>query len=199
MPQTDPRIDAIIAKAQPFARAILEHVRAVVHTAVPEAEETLKWSMPHFTVNGKILAGMASFKAHAAFFVHGAGRMGEGDGPKEGMGSFGKLTSVTDLPPDAELAALLRKARDAIVAGVKPPKAAKPPKPEIAMPGDFASALAASRAARRHFDALAPSYRRDYLEWITTAKAPATRAKRIAEAVGWLAEGKKRHWKYESC
>ena len=199
MPQTDPRIDAIIAKAQPFARPILEHVRKLVHAAVPEAEETLKWSMPHFTMNGKILAGMASFKAHAAFFVHGAGRMGEGDGPKEGMGSFGKLTSVADLPSDAELTALLRKSRDAIVAGVKPAKPATAPKPEIAMPDDFASALAASPEAQRHFDAFAPSYRRDYLEWITTAKAPATRAKRIAEAVAWLAEGKKRHWKYESC
>ena len=195
MPQTDPRIDAIIAKAQPFARPVLEHVRALVHKAVPEAEETLKWSMPHFTVKGKILAGMASFKAHAAFFVHGAGRMGEA----EGMGSFGKLTGVADLPPDAELIALLQKARDAIVAGVKPPRSAKAPKPDIAMPEDFAAALAASPDAQRHFDVFAPSYRRDYLEWITTAKAPATRIKRIGEAVSWLAEGKKRHWKYESC
>ena len=195
MPHTDPRIDAIIAKAQPFARPILDHVRALVHTAVPEAEETLKWSMPHFTVNGKILAGMASFKAHAAFFIHGAGRLGEG----EGMGSFGKLTCVGDLPSDAELAELLRKARDAIVAGVKPAKVPKAPKAEIAMPDDFAAALAASPEAQRHFDDFAPSYRRDYLEWITTAKAPATRAKRIGGAVSWIAEGKKRHWKYENC
>ena len=112
MPQSDPRIDAFIAKAQPFAQPILNHVRALVRTAVPEAEETIKWSMPHFTVNGKILAGMAAFKAHAAFFVHGAGRLGEG----EGMGSFGKLTALSDLPPDSELADLLRKGRDAIVA-----------------------------------------------------------------------------------
>ena len=60
MPQSDPRIDAFIAKAQPFAQPILNHVRALVRTAVPEAEETIKWSMPHFTVTGKILAGMAA-------------------------------------------------------------------------------------------------------------------------------------------
>ncbi|MCA1661900.1 MAG: YdeI/OmpD-associated family protein [Novosphingobium sp.] len=199
MPPSDPRIDAIIARAQPFAQPILEHLRALVRTAVPEAEETIKWSMPHFTVSGKILAGMASFKAHAAFFVHGAGRMREGEGQNGGMGSFGKLTSLADLPSDDELSALLRKSRDEIVAGVKPARAPKPPKPEIAMPDDFAEALAASPEAQRHFDAFAPSYRRDYLEWITTAKATATRAKRIGEAVSWIAEGKKRHWKYESC
>ena len=195
MPQTDPRIDAFIAKAQPFAQPILKHVRALVRTAVPEAEETIKWSMPHFTVNGKILAGMAAFKAHAAFFVHGAGRMGEG----EGMGSFGKLTALTDLPPDSELAYLLRKGRDAIVAGVKPPKVAKTPKTDIPMPDDFAAALAESPKARATFDGFAPSHRREYLEWVVDAKRPETRAKRIAQAVEWLAEGKKRNWKYESC
>lgn len=195
MPQADPRIEAFIAKAQPFARPILEHVRKLVRATIPEVEETLKWSMPHFTVNGKILAGMAAFKAHAAFFVHGAGRMGEG----KGMGSFGKLTSRADLPPDAVLADLLRKARDEIVAGVKPPKPAKPPKAEIPMPEDFAAALAAGGPARDNFERFAPSARRDYLEWVTTAKAEATRAKRIAQAVEWIAEGKKRHWKYESC
>ena len=195
MPQADPRIDAIIAKAQPFAQPILKHVRALVRTAVPEAEETIKWSMPHFTVDGKILAGMAAFKAHAAFFVHGAGRMGEG----EGMGSFGKLTALTDLPPDSELAYLLRKARDTILAGAKPAKAPQAPKPDIPMPDDFAAALATSPEARATFDGFPPSARREYLEWVVDAKRAETRAKRIAQAVEWLAEGKKRNWKYENC
>jgi hypothetical protein len=195
MPQADPRIDAYIAKAQPFAQPILEHARGLLRAAVPEAEETLKWSMPHFTVKGKILAGMAAFKAHAAFFVQSAGRVGEG----EGMGSFGRLRSTADLPPDSELTQLLRKARDEIVSGVKPKKVAKAPKPEIAVPDDFAAALAGSASAKSAFDAFAPSHRREYLEWVTEAKRPETRAKRIAQAVEWIGEGKKRNWKYESC
>lgn len=195
MPQTDPRIDAIIAKAQPFAQPILTHIRALVHAAVPEAEETLKWSMPHFTVKGKILAGMASFKAHAAFFVHGAGRLGE----DEGMGSFGKLTGVADLPSDAELTALLRKARDEIVAGVKPAKPLKTPRAEIAIPDDFAAALGHAPQAKATFDAFTPSARREYLEWVSEAKRAETRAKRLHQAIEWLAEGKKRNWKYENC
>jgi hypothetical protein len=40
---------------------------------------------------------------------------------------------------------------------------------------------------------------RDYLEWIAEAKQEATRQKRIATAIEWLGEGKRRHWKYESC
>ena len=60
-------------------------------------------------------------------------------------------------------------------------------------------ALDASPAGRATFDGFPPSKQRDYLEWITDAKRAETRAKRIAQSVEWLAEGKARHWKYESC
>src|SRR4030095_642341 len=59
------RIDAYIARAPPSAQPILKHVRERVHAIAPEAQETLKWSMPSFTIDGKILMGMAAFKAHA--------------------------------------------------------------------------------------------------------------------------------------
>ena len=46
---------------------------------------------------------------------------------------------------------------------------------------------------------LPPSCRREYCEWVAEAKRPETRAKRVAEAVAWMREGKRRNWKYESC
>ena len=189
----DPRIDEKIAKAAPFARPILEHLRALVHQAVPEAGEAIKWGMPHFTYNGKNIAAMASFKAHCAFSIHGESHEGEG------MGTFGKITSLADLPEDAELAARLEAAKGRIDRGEKeawrqaPPK----PKPTIAVPQDFGAALAANPEAAQFFDGLAPSHRYEYLEWITEAKRDETRAKRIGQALEWLAEGKRRHWKYE--
>ena len=61
----DPRIEAYIAQAAPFAQPILRHLRAVVHRALPGIEETIKWSMPHFMLGGKNVAGMAAFKALA--------------------------------------------------------------------------------------------------------------------------------------
>ena len=188
----DPRVDAYIAKAAPFAQPILRHLRAVVARALPEAEETIKWSMPHWTIGGKNVAGMAAFKAHCAFMVHGDGRQGDA------MGQYGKLASLTDVPPDAELVAKLHDARDRL-AQPQPKKAKAAAKPEIPMPEDFAAALAAGGAARDNFERFAPSHRREYLEWVTTAKAEATRDKRIAQAVDWIAEGKKRNWKYENC
>ena len=193
---TDPRIDAYIEKAAPFAQPILKLLRALVARALPEAEETIKWSMPHWTLGGKNVAGMATFKAHCAFMIHGEGRQGPED--NRAMGQYGKIATMADLPSDADLIAKLRDARDRLAAG-QPKKAKAPPKPEIPLPDDFAAALAAQGPAKDHFEAFAPSHRRECLEWVTTAKAEATRAKRIAQAVEWIGEGKKRNWKYENC
>jgi uncharacterized protein YdeI (YjbR/CyaY-like superfamily) len=195
--QTDPRIDAYIANAAPFARPILAHLRAAVHAALPQAEETIKWGMPHFTLSGKNIAGMAAFKAHCSFVIHGEGRQG-GDA---GMGQFGKIASLDQLPDDSALAESLRQAagRIATQGSATTPRARAAPKAPIAMPDDFSRALAGNPAAQAAFDAFAPSHRREYLEWITEAKREETRAKRIAQSIEWLAEGKKRNWKYEKC
>lgn len=192
----DPRIDAYIAKAPAFAQPILTHLRQLVHATIPEAGETIKWGMPCLTYKGKNLAGMASFKAHASFGIHGDGRA------IEGMGQYGKIHSVADMPSDAVIAKGLLAAKvriDTTGTALKIGSKRKVAKPEVPMPDDFAAELAKSRGAREKFDGLAPSHRREYLEWITEAKRPETRAKRIAQATEWIAEGKKRNWKYEGC
>ena len=198
MAKTDPRIDDYIARQAEFARPILEHLRVAVHSACPEAEETIKWGMPHFTHKGGILAGMAAFKAHATFgFWQRSGERGAESKPGA-MGDFGRLTSLADLPDEGELRALIHKNMALIDAGAKTVrnKTAKPP---LEMPEDLAAALTANPAAQATYDGFPPSCRREYLEWVTEAKRPETRAKRIAQAVEQMAQGKKRNWKYENC
>lgn len=197
----DPRIDDKIASAGDFARPVLEHFRELVHATIEGVEEAVKWGMPHFTYKGKNIAGMAAFKAHCAVMIHGAGRAGHGHTDAGGMGSYGKIGSLADLPDDTELATKLREARERIdTAGTAVKRAAPPGKREraaIPMPDDFAAALARDEAARAAFGGFAPSQRWEYLDWIISAKREETRARRIAEAVGWIAQGKKRNWKYE--
>ena len=194
---TDPRIDDKIARAADFARPILEHFRALVHATLPEVEETIKWGMPHFTYKGKNVAGMAPFKAHCAITIAGVGRQGEG----EGMGSYGKVATLADLPADEELRTKLLEGKARVDAGGSAARRAPIPrtsqKPAIEMPDDFASALSRVPNAQAQFDKFSPSARWDYLDWITSSKREETRAKRIAEAVPWIAEGKRRNWKYE--
>jgi len=195
----DPRVDAYIAKSQPFALPILEKVRARVHAVLPEVEETMKWSMPTYTVGGKIVLITSAFKAHAALNFWRGQEIGDGS-PKAGaMGQFGRLTSVEDLPADPELDALIGEAAALAKTAPAPRKTKHEPKPAPEMHPDFASALAKADKAKSTFDNFPPSCRREYLEWISEAKREETRNKRIATAVEWLAEGKRRNWKYESC
>ena len=195
----DPRIDAYIAKAAPFARPILEKVRERVHATTPAAEETIKWSAPAFTVDGKILLILAAFKAHAAINFWRGQEIGDGS-PKAGaMGQFGKLTSLDDLPPDAELDTLIREAATLASKAPAPRRPKHEPKPPPTLHPEFAAALAKAPKAKSVLDGFSPSAQREYLEWVGEAKQDTTRAKRIADAVQWLSEGKKRHWKYENC
>lgn len=108
MPELDPRHDAYIANAAPFAQPILEHLRAVVHEAYPAIEETIKWGMPMYTVNGGIVCHMAAFKQHCAFGLWRAGELLGDDAPagaeeSSGMGNYGKIRSIDDLPPRDQL------------------------------------------------------------------------------------------------
>ena len=200
MPQPDPRIDAYIERAAPFAQPILRHLRALVHRACPQVEETIKWGMPTFEYAGGILCGMAAFKQHASFgFWKHALVLGEGE-PDKGMGSYGKLASLDDLPPQRTLTIHLRKAMQLNEDGVKAPATRKStPRPPPQAPDDLLAALQRSPAAQAHFDAFPPGARREYVEWITEARREDTRARRLAQAVEWIAEGKRRNWKYERC
>jgi len=69
----------------------------------------------------------------------------------------------------------------------------------IEVPDDLAAALRKDKGAAKTFEAFSPSCRREYVDWITEAKREETRKKRLEQTLEWLAEGKKRNWKYESC
>lgn len=198
----DPRVDAYIDKSAEFAKPILAHLRELVHASVPDVEETIKWSMPFFLYKGGMFANMAAFKAHAAFgFWKGDRVVGEASRNAEAMGQLGRITSVKELPPKKVFAAWLKTAmtlRDAPPhVAAKKTAAKKAPKPPIASPAWFTTALRKHAKARAGFEAFSPSQRREYLEWLTEAKSDATREKRLATALEWMAEGKGRNWKYE--
>lgn len=197
MGKRDPRVDAYIAAAAPFARPILKEIRRRIHAAVPEAEETIRWRSPFFQYGGTLLCGMSAFKAHCNFgFWHPL--MREHDKSLEGMLEFGHLESVDDLPAPRELARLAAKAVKLVDEGVKAPPRPKPSTDRtLAVPGDLASALAKNRKAQAAFDAFSPSCRKEYVTWVEEAKREQTRAQRIATTVAQSADGKKLHWKYE--
>ena len=202
MDTRDARVDAYIAKAAPFARPILEYLRGLVHSTCPQVEESIKWNAPFFLYRGAMFCHMAAFKQHCAFgFWKWKQVVGE-DAPEDAMGQFGRIEKLSDLPPKKVIAGYLKKAMALNEAGVPAATRTKrAPKPDAAVPPDFAAALALKKhaKARAAFDAFSPSHRREYVEWIDEAKRAPTRETRIATALEWLAEGKSRNWKYENC
>jgi uncharacterized protein YdeI (YjbR/CyaY-like superfamily) len=196
---SDPRIDAYIAKAQPFARPILEKARERAHAAVPGIEEAIKWSMPAYTIGGKIVLITAAFKAHAALNFWRGQELDSSHSAVGAMGQFGRIRSLDDLPADGELDRLIREAAELAKSAPTPRKTKHEPKPPPELHPDFAAALSKSPQAKAALDGFPPSAQRDYFEWIAEAKTDATRHKRIATAIEWLSEGKRRHWKYQNC
>src|ERR1700760_3909403 len=147
----NPKVDAYIAKVQPFARPIMDHLRGLVHDACPEVEETIKWSRPFFQYRGQILCNISAFKEHCSFGFWGqeigavlrdAGVLGE-----EGMGSLGRITSLDDLPADKLMLKWIRQAAAYIDSGeytspiAARSKVVKKPKQALEIPADFQSVL----------------------------------------------------------
>jgi uncharacterized protein YdeI (YjbR/CyaY-like superfamily) len=199
---TDPRVDAYIAKSAKFAQPILRHLRALVHRACPEATETLKWRMPTFEYAGSILCNMAAFKAHCAFgfWRKDVQAMVAKDADKTdvAMGHLGRITGLGDLPGDRTLLRYLKFAVERAESGTRARPESKP-RPALPVPPDFAAALRKDKTAGTAFESFSPSHQREYIEWITEAKRDETRKKRLATTLEWLAAGKSRNWKYANC
>jgi uncharacterized protein YdeI (YjbR/CyaY-like superfamily) len=194
----DPRIDDYIAKAQPFARPVLEKVRERAHAVLPTIDEGIKWGLPAYSSGGRILVITAAFKAHAALnFWRGEELRGDAAN-RDAMGQFGRIEGLDDLPGDDVLDGLIKEAAELSSTRRQAPAPKKAPKPALEIHPDFALALSQAPKAKAVLETFPPSAQRDYFEWILEAKQDSTRKSRISTAIEWLAEGKRRHWKYQS-
>ena len=194
---TNPAVDAYIAKSSPFAQPILEKIRKAYHKAQPDIVEVIKWGVPHFDYKGPV-GNMAGFKQHVGYGFWKSKLMEDTHGilakSEYAMGGM-KVRDLKELPSEKILVDYIRQAIALNEAGVK----AERPKRAVAaveVPDDLTAALKKNSAARKTFEAFPPGRKREYVEWLTEAKQEATRQKRLATAVEWMAEGKARNWKY---
>lgn len=202
MAHTDARVDAYIAKAPDFAKPVLSHLRKLMHEADGDITETIKWGVPAFEHKG-LVANMAAFKQHCAFGFWKASLIPDPKGLlacKDGSaGSLGRITSLADLPAATTLKKLISEAIKLNEAGVTTPKkpAAKKTSAPVTVPPYLKALLKKHPKAAAVFEAFSPSHKKEYVEWVIDAKTEATREKRMATMLEWLAEGKSRNWKYQ--
>lgn len=194
MGNRDPRVDAYIAKSAEFARPILDHIRELIHEAIPDVEEDIKWGAPFFNHEG-VICGIAAFKQHCAINMWKASLI-LGEKQSDSAGHFGRITKLSDLPTEAKLKGYFKEAARLNEAGVKQPRARKPAS-RLEVPRELRQALKSNRKAAAAFEKFPPSHKREYSQWIAEAKGEDTRARRVKSAIEWIAEGKGRNWKYE--
>lgn len=200
MKNKNPEVDAYIDAAADFAQPILKRLRKLIHKACPQIEETIKWGMPSFDHHG-IVCGFAAFKQHVGFGFWKAKLLSDPHGllksAQQASPMALKYRGVEELPDDAILVAYVKEAAVLNEQGVKIPRPKKKVVRTIDVPPDLEKLLNQNTQAATTFAALSPSCRREYIEWITEAKRPETRQKRITTTLELLAEGKSRNWKYE--
>ncbi len=199
MEEYDVRTDSYIASAEDFARPVLTHLRQVVHGACPGIRETIKWGFPHFDYKGTVCS-FAAFRQHCSLTFAKASLLKDEDGVLErvgrtAMGQFGQIKSLSDLPSDEILTRYILEAAELNERNVKVPRP-KPVKKTLKIPDYFIDALKEVPESLETFNGFPYSHQKEYVEWVTEAKTEATREKRLATAVEWLAEGKTRMWKY---
>jgi uncharacterized protein YdeI (YjbR/CyaY-like superfamily) len=206
MPLKNPdlKVTQYIENAEDFAKPILTHLREQIHKNCPDVVESIKWGIPHFNYKNDYMCVLASAKNHCSLTFIKSEFMSDprftgGKKVKASERFMGRLKSFSDLPSDGELASFIKEAMDLNDRGVKLEQTAKakPNSTPVETPKYFIEALSANPAAKEVFESQSASFRKNYIIWFESAKTEATRQQRIDEALGWIAEGKGRFWKYQ--
>lgn len=187
----DSRVDAYIAKAHDFAKPILKRIRAAVHKGHSRVSETIKWGVPAYVDDKGILCMTAAFKQHCAWVFWTGRKPSSGDAK-----ALRRITAASELPDQQMLVRLVKEAATSARAFRKKSPAKRRTRP-LQIPVYFARELRKNSKARAAFDAFPPSHRREYVEWVDSAKTDETRQRRLATSIKWISSGKPRNWKYD--
>ena len=178
-----------------FSRPLAEQLVEWILHWEPDLTESIKWNNLCFS-GRKLVVGLAACQKHVAlFFFRGTelpdpAKLFRGGENNTNIRTV-RITSLAQVNRPA-LRALFRAAveLDADAAVPPAPKVKRRPWP---MPAFFKQALAEkrNRIAAENFRRFAPTYQREYLVWLTMAKQPETRERRLRETLAALAVGRK--------
>jgi uncharacterized protein YdeI (YjbR/CyaY-like superfamily) len=163
-----------------------------------ELVETVKWGVPMYTVGGKNVVGMASFKEHFALWFQQGVYMKDPskvlinaqEGTTKGLRQW-RFSSMEDIDQDV-LKDYLKEAIENQKAG----KVIKPKGKKVQMPSELEEALNKDADLKAKFEMLTPYKQKEYSEHIGSAKQEKTRIARLEKALSILKEGKGLHDKY---
>lgn len=194
-------VDGYIAKHGDQREAISllrELVKAII------SEETVKWGFPVYMINNKNVVGLGAFKAYTGIWFFQGGLLNDVDqklvnaqeGKTKAMRQW-RFNSVDEITVNSELIqAYLQEALENEIAG----KAIKPNRPKskpLVIPPELQWALDASDSLKDSFNAHSLTNRRDFAEYIETAKREATKQSRLTKIIPMIQSGEGLNDKYK--
>ena len=194
VPNASELIDEAFDKFNGFQLRMCTHLRKLIHKAIPEIKEDWKWG-PNFNHMGMI-CGVWGFKNHVTLVFYNGSLMKD----KYKLFDHGKTNEKNrsihfyenDKIDDKKIIEYL------IESAIINEKGLKAPKKEIqtTIPQQLEKVLNKNKGIKRYFDSLAPSHKRDYIEYITEAKKEETRKRRIEKVLVMLNKNKTLNDKY---
>jgi len=173
-------------------KATFTALRDMIRESAPELKETLKWGAPCYIRTSNVVGIVVLKKYVALWFYQGALL----DDPKNRLIQASETTTGLrqlrfEKPEDidaAYLTDLLQQAVENDRQGkkVKPRRKQKP----MSIPFELKQVLDSDATIKSNFEELAPSYQREYIEYVGKAKRATTREQRAKKAKGLLSEGK---------
>lgn len=188
-------ISAYIDSMQPFAKAICKKLRAIILKADPSIEEEWKWG-PHYSSNGMV-CGYGGFQKHVKFTFFNGSAMKD---PKQLFNhcvdnEFSRSVKYTDIS-EIDEKILTEYVKESVAVNQKGFKREVKDK-TVEVPADLQQALNKNKTAAKFFTGLSYGYKKEYVEWVTTARREETRKDRIAKVVEMSKEGRTLNDKYK--
>jgi len=196
----DLRVDAYITKHSNFTKLINEIRKTLLST---EFEETIKWGMPTYTINGKNVVGIGAFKSHfGIWFFQGAllkdthkVLTNAQEGKTQAMRQW-RFTNDSKIDKEL-LLTYINEAIDNEKKGLKiKPIGTKKP---LVIPTELVSTINKNKALSISFEKLSLSKKREFSEYIAEAKREATKIKRLEKIIPMIMNGTGLHDKYKNC
>ncbi|MDF1517193.1 MAG: YdeI/OmpD-associated family protein, partial [Lutibacter sp.] len=189
-------IDAYIATRAPFAKEILLLFRELIHKADNSVIEDWKWNAPVFHKN-ELVCGFGAFQKHVSIHFFNGAKMSDqhhlfsGDCSAKHTRTV-KFSAVSDIDKNQ----LLDYFKEAFLLGQKDIQ--KTENREIEIPELLQKALDENELAKKNFENMAYTYRKEYALHISGAKQEATKLKRLERIISNLEQNIKMHEQYKT-
>lgn len=156
-----------------------------------DLKECVKWGAPHYTINNKNVVGIAGFKEHFALWFHQGVflqdtynvLMNAGEGVTKGLRQW-RFKSREEIDKERILEYTLEA-----IENQRRGLEIKPETKKVPMPMELDRELKANRPLKEAFDALSPGKRKEYAEYVGSAKQEKTRLSRLQKCVPMILAG----------